>query len=115
MQVIEAGYAKVDHPFLNDFDLRSSVCWIAHCADRGCIPQRVFRLRNSPLSKSEWNEVWDSVQLAADISSELGTCFVAIDCRECWLLTVMKNAQPFMTIAFDRSGELAFRPREIAA
>jgi hypothetical protein len=62
MQVIEAGYAKVEHPFLNDFDLRSSVCWIAHWADRGCIPQRVFRLRNSPLSKSEWNEVWDSVQ-----------------------------------------------------
>ena len=71
MMVIEAGNAIPDVPFLNDFDLRSSVCWIAHWADGGCFPQRVSSLRSPPLFKLEWNEVWDSVQLAADLIKRL--------------------------------------------
>jgi hypothetical protein len=114
MQVIAAGDAALERQFLNDSDLRSNVCWIAHWTGRSCIPQRVFTLRSSPRSKSEWNEVWSSVQLAADISGALGTCFVAIDCREYWLLTIMKKARPCVTVALDRSCELAFRQSETA-
>jgi hypothetical protein len=114
MQVIAAEDAALERQLLNDSDLRSNLCWIANWTGRSGNPQRVFTLRSSPRSKSEWNEIWSSVQLAADISGELGTCFVAIDCREYWLLTIMKHARPLVTVALDRSCELACRQSEIA-
>ena len=113
MQGMEAGDALLEHPFVKDSNLQSHVCWIAHWSGHSCVPQRVFALRSSPQSKSEWNEVWCSVQSATDISGELGACFVAIDCREYWLLTVMKNAQPCITVALNRSCELALGRSEI--
>ena len=94
MQVIADEDTRLERQFINDPDLRSNVCWIAHWTGRSCIPQRVFTLRSSPRSKSEWNEVWSRVQLAAEILSELGTCFVAIECREYWFLAIMKQARP---------------------
>jgi hypothetical protein len=71
MQVVAAEDPTLERQFINDPDLRSNVCWIAHWTGHSCIPQRVFTLRSSPRSKSEWNEVWNRVQLAADISSYL--------------------------------------------
>ncbi len=114
MQVIAAEDTTLERQSINDPDLRSNVCWIAHWTGSSCIPQRVFTLRSSPGSKSEWNEVWNRVQLAADISGELGTCFVAIDCGEYWLLTVMKKARPCVTVALDRSCKLPFCQSDIA-
>jgi hypothetical protein len=37
----------------------------------------------------------------------------SFDCREYWLLTVMKKARPWFTGALDRLCELAFRQSEI--
>jgi hypothetical protein len=114
MQGFDARDALPEHAFVNDSNLRSHVCWIAHWSGHSCIPQRVFALRSTPQSKSEWNEIWRSVQLAADLSGELGSCFVAIGCREYWLLTVMKNGQPCIMAALDRSYELALGQSENA-
>jgi hypothetical protein len=86
---------------------RSSVRWVVEWNGDACAPKEIYEARRHEGRDMDWHEVISSIELAAGAVGEARGCIVAIGYPEEWHVSLVEDGVPWITVALDRSYELA--------